>query len=212
MKTDFCPGIELPILQHPTMFHFNTDSVLLGQFLRVNAKETLLDIGTNNGVLLLYASVMKPKWMYGIDIQSEAIEYAQKNMELNGLNHVSLEVCSHTDYQQKVNVIVCNPPYFNEGFQNESPSLKTARHQITFTMESLFTSVARLLDDRGRFYLVYPSEQIETLALLASRHDLAIKRLQYVYKQSKQRSHVVLVECHKRGKVGCVVEAPIMVK
>ena len=42
------------VCQHKDMYHFNSDTCLLGDFIKINENENVLDIGTNNGALLLY--------------------------------------------------------------------------------------------------------------------------------------------------------------
>ena len=48
---------DIVMYQDDTMFRINTDTMVLGEFLEVYKKDTVLDIGTNNGALLLYANI-----------------------------------------------------------------------------------------------------------------------------------------------------------
>ena len=52
---DYLPNTDIYYYQHPDMFHTNTDTALLGEFADIRKKDVVLDIGTNNGALLLYA-------------------------------------------------------------------------------------------------------------------------------------------------------------
>ena len=38
------------------MFCINTDTTVLGEFLNIYRNDTVLDMGTNNGALMIYAS------------------------------------------------------------------------------------------------------------------------------------------------------------
>ena len=79
LTLDYLPNhIDIKIYQHKKMFRINTDTCLLGEFLDFKDNLSVLDIGTNNGALLLYSSLLKPKNMVGIDLNSEALELAQK--------------------------------------------------------------------------------------------------------------------------------------
>ena len=51
-------------------------------YLLIKMKDIVLDIGTNTGALLLYASKFKPKKLIGIDINEKALELAKEKYEI----------------------------------------------------------------------------------------------------------------------------------
>ena len=57
LSFDYLAGSSLYLFQKRGMFRNNTDTAMLGQFMEIRKGETVLDIGTNNGALLLYASL-----------------------------------------------------------------------------------------------------------------------------------------------------------
>ena len=61
---DYINGTDIYLYQHKKMFRINTDTALLAQFMTVKKGERVLDIGTNNGALLLAAQRYEPKHMY----------------------------------------------------------------------------------------------------------------------------------------------------
>ena len=84
LTLDYLPNHpDIKIYQHKKMFRINTDTCLLGEFLDFKDDLSVLDIGTNNGALLLYSSLHRPKSMVGIDINNDALEIAKQNMILN---------------------------------------------------------------------------------------------------------------------------------
>lgn len=59
---DYLPAHpEITVYQDDEMFRINTDTMVLGNFMEILHKDVVLDMGTNNGALLLYASLSKPK-------------------------------------------------------------------------------------------------------------------------------------------------------
>ena len=61
LSKDYLPlHQDIVLYQHKKMFRVNTDTSLLGNYLKVNKEDSVLDIGTNNGALLLYASLYYP--------------------------------------------------------------------------------------------------------------------------------------------------------
>ena len=156
---DYIHGTDVYLYQRKDMFRVNTDTSLLAGFMNIRKQDRVLYIGTNNGALLCVAHKANPSWLYGIDIQEAAIAVAQKNMEHHGIENVTLlcgDVCEAT--LPKVDVIVCNPPYFkvsDNSNLNASESLQMARHERFLTLEKLCAKVCVLLEEKGRFYLVH---------------------------------------------------------
>lgn len=73
------PGPGFGDLSHPTTY------LMLEFMQQYVAGENILDIGCGSGILSLAALKLGSLSAYGIDIDSEAIEHAKKNNELNHL-------------------------------------------------------------------------------------------------------------------------------
>ena len=104
------------------MFCINTDTMVLGEFLEIKKTDTVIDIGTNTGALMLYINMHSPKKIIGIDINEKALEIAKKNMEINNVKNYEL---IHADgntfkYHEEADVIVFNPPYFKKPLKDFS--------------------------------------------------------------------------------------------
>ena len=81
MKTnDYLKYIDLDIAQDDRMFRVNSDTTALGMSLDMMWGKSVLDIGTNNGALLLYAWKKKARRLIGVDIFPEALELAKENV------------------------------------------------------------------------------------------------------------------------------------
>ena len=88
LSKDYLPGFpSITLYQHKKMFRVNTDTSLLGHYLKVKKGDRVLDIGTNNGALLLYASFYEPSLLVGIDINKDALEIAKLNLESNKIEN-----------------------------------------------------------------------------------------------------------------------------
>lgn len=198
MKTDYLPGTEFTLVQQDDMYHFNSDTVLLGRFMKAKQKDSVLDIGCASGALLLYASLHHPRQITGIDLFDEVLEQARENLERN---HVQAElVCTRVqDYRpaEQFDVIVCNPPYFdteNEELISTNPYLAGARHESFLTMDELFKNVRRLLKTNGHFYLVHRVSRLNELHQTSSAYGLQAVELVPVYKNRTSGASGVLLE------------------
>lgn len=212
---DYLPGSDIYLYQHPDMFHVNTDTALLGRFMEVRRQDVVMDIGTNNGALLLYAMQKSPKAYIGVEINPEACELARYNC--NELHHLSATFYAQDIMSLRhdpVSCIVCNPPYFERHEANpvnRNEHLSRARHEMNFTLEALIAKISTLLHDRGRLYMIHRSERLIDLALYCRSHHMEIKKLQFVYDEAKNEAHSVLLEAMKQGKAHCRIKEPIII-
>ncbi len=213
---DYLSGTQIYLNQRKDMFRCNTDTALLGNFMKVTCDETILDIGCNNGALMLYASLQNPKHIYGIDIFKEAIELAKSNLVFNKIENYTLIQGDVTKMQLNfVDVIVCNPPYFNtneNGNKNENEFLKVARHEGTLNLKSLFEVVSKTLKMNGRFYLVHRVSRLVDILQEASYVLLRAKTLQIMYDEDKDEGITVLLEFEKDYQGQLHVLSPKMIK
>ena len=167
LSFDYLPGTDIYLYQRRDMFRMNTDTALLGHFMRVKENDTVLDIGCNNGALLLYASQYTKGKLIGVDIQKEACELAEKNLAYHKLTNSMICCADAAAFQcEPCDVVVCNPPYFrvtHEDQLNESLAKRIARHETNLDFETLAAKVRQCLKENGRFYLVHRCDRLTDL-------------------------------------------------
>lgn len=196
MKLDYLNATNYQIEQPDDFYHFNSDTELLGRFMRLKRNDVVLDIGCATGALMLYAAHQRPKEIYGIDLFAEVIEQANKNLKRNQVEAFT-ECCSLQEYKRYhyFDVVVCNPPYFatkNDDLTNDNPILKAARHETYLSLEELFKNVPVLLKDNGVFYLVHRSERLHEIILIAQKNGLYLKRMRIAYQSLNKKAKSVL--------------------
>ena len=86
MKLDYLKGTNYTLYQPEDMYHFNADTELLGRFMDVHRKDSVLDVGCNNGALLYYAKQKNALKLTGIDLFENVIENAKENFIRNEVN------------------------------------------------------------------------------------------------------------------------------
>lgn len=215
-RKDYLPGTQLVIEQHPQMFRMNTDSKLLGQFMKVKKTDRVLDLGCNNGVLMLYASLHQPKFIYGVDLFEEALDLAKKNLIDNGILNFKL-ICADAAEAPlpQADVIVCNPPYFKtveEHRKNDNPYRAAARHEGSLTLDRLMSVCEKTLSDHGHLFMVHRPLRITEIFEEASKTTLRPRSMCLVYDQNKAEAVSVLLEFHKNYKGDLHVLKPIVIE
>ena len=211
MKLDYLNGTKYSIYQPDDMYHFNSDTELLGRFMDIHSKDSVLDIGCNNGALLYYAKEKNAKALCGIDLFEKVIKNAEINFENNGVD-VELHVTSIQEFQHvPFDHIICNPPYFNtknDHLKNENQYIKAARHEEYLTLDVLFKNVKRLLKENGTFTMVYRPDRITEVIQTASTYGLYVKRMRLAYASIHKQAKTVLFEFVKNKNITMTVEAP----
>ena len=209
---------KVKLYQHKDGYRFNIDSVLLASFVSISKKKAnLLDIGTGSGILiLLLALKYKGLNYYAIEIQESLYRLAKENFKLNNLN-VNLINADIKNFKElfkpnQFDYIVVNPPYFRvNSTLSENEELNIARYEITLSVEDIFKASKYLLKDKGKLFLVYPTDRLTELIEFGKKYKLELKRSRFIYPCIECNSTHTLGEFVKGGKVGLKVEKPLII-
>lgn len=215
IKKDYLPKHHnIPIYQDDEMFCINTDTMVLGEFLNIYKNDVVLDMGTNNGALLIYASLFNPKKLIGLEINEKALELAERNLKENNISNYELINDNIITYRgEEVDVIICNPPYFKTKKEdlclNKYKAL--AKHEAELTLDKLILSIRRNLKNYGTLYFLYLSSRLDEVLDELRKNCFRVKIIKFVFDENKEYSNVVLIKAVKGGKYGMVVEKPIII-
>ncbi len=216
ISLDYLPNhTDIQLYQDNEMFCINSDTMALGEFIEVYRNDVVLDIGTNNGALLLYANRFNPKKMIGIDINEKAILLAKKNMELNAIDNCELKCIDANIYtSDPVDVIIFNPPYFKteEGNKAKNSYLTLAKHEGSFSLEKMISCINRNLKPNGSLYFLFQTARLEEVVSMLESKKLTIKKMQFVYDVNKELSNVFMIKAVKCGKPGMQVVKPLIIE
>ena len=108
-----------------------TDGVLLGCWTDVPAAGSVLDIGTGSGLIALMIAQRTNAQIDAIDIASDAYEQACINFAQSPWNErLKAYIASIQEWQHEAlyDLIISNPPYFNNSLKNPDKGRELARH------------------------------------------------------------------------------------
>ncbi|MDO4465869.1 MAG: methyltransferase [Bacillota bacterium] len=215
IRKDYFMSPEHPIFQREDMFHFNTDTKLLAGFLKIKKNETVLDIGTNNGALLLACDQYPVKQLIGVEVLKEACEVAQMNVDHFITHPCQIINAPIQDVQvELVDVIISNPPYFSQKETNPNIQMdfrQLGRLEINLTLEELIFHTARLLKSNGRFYMVHRPNRIQEIIHICTKNNMGIKRIQVVYDHRDNEAKSLLIEAIKERNCQCKILSPLYI-
>ena len=208
------------VIQDKEKFCFGMDAVLLSGFTKVKEGEKVLDMCTGTGIIpILLSAKTKGKHFTGIEIQEECAQMADRSVKYNGLED-RIQIIQG-DIKEAVNifgaasfhVVTCNPPYMigAHGLTNPHMTKAIARHEILCTLEDVVSQTARVLGDRGRFYMVHRPFRLAEIMNVLTRYKLEPKRMQLVYPYIDKEPNMVLIEAVKGGNPRITVERPLIV-
>ena len=169
-----------------------TDGVLLGAWVPIpytihHTPHTILDIGTGSGLIARMLMQRCPDAeVEGIDIDAAAVEQAKEN-------GVKASCVKLQDWQGTYDLIVSNPPYFQNSLKNPDKGRQTARHTDTLSYEELIVHSARLLNEDGQLAVILPAEAEAEVRRLAAVQNLFLTHLTRVYsKETKPARRVMM--------------------
>ena len=212
---------NLKIIQNKDGFCFGIDSVLLSDFSKeIPTGSTVLDLGTGTGILgILLCGKTKLSKIYGIDVQEEVCQMAQRSVKLNNLED-RFEIINdniknlNTIFENcSIDAIVSNPPYKkdNSGLKNESQTKLISRHEITASLEDFIEISSKLLKDNSSLYMVHRPERLSDLFYLLRKYKLEPKKLRMVQSYFDSKPKLVLVKATKNAKSFLNIENPLII-
>ncbi len=211
-----CNG-KLKIIQKKGGYRFSIDPILLANFVALKKDERLLDIGTGCGIIPIYMSARgfrNP--MIGIELQSDLLDVALKNKELNRCENITfmqgdIRLEASVLKKARIDAIVCNPPYTRKHSGRRSPddSRSIARYESHLDLSALLVAVSSILSGKGRFYVIYPVKRLGELIYNAKSNRLELKRIRFIHPREGEKPNLFLAEFLKDGGIGAAVDKPL---
>lgn len=175
---------EFTILQDKTAMKVGTDGVLLGAWVELDESlKSILDIGTGTGLIALQiAQRIDCKTIDALEIESNAFEQAVGNFENSDWSdrlfcyHTSLQEFAN-EIDEKYDLIISNPPYYNDTFKDVENKRAIARHTITLSFNTLLSSSAKLLSEFGTCAFIVPYKEEDVFIKIAKDNKLFPQRI-----------------------------------
>ncbi|MDR3059742.1 MAG: methyltransferase [Prevotella sp.] len=180
-----------------------TDGVLLGAWTDVSDACYVLDIGTGTGLIaLMIAQRNSNATIDAIDIDTDAIVQSAENVGkspfASRIQCVEKSLQDLVSYPlKKYDAIISNPPFFIESLKSPHQGRTLARHTDSLPVEDLISISSRLLSERGKLSVIYPSDYKNILVSLAGQNNLFVSRITNVFPTPSSVSKRILVELSK---------------
>ncbi|MBQ6496681.1 MAG: tRNA1(Val) (adenine(37)-N6)-methyltransferase [Firmicutes bacterium] len=198
----------LKLIQDPDGFKFGIDAILLADFANALCPqaEAIADLGTGNGIIPVVLSHKNQSCrVTGIDVQAKAIKLSNRNRQLNHLEDrlafLQMDIRDVLEqrpgFERHFDAVVTNPPYVpsGSGIANADDAKFIARQETTADLECFIRTAARMLRDRGHFFIVQRPSRLADLIYYCRKYGLEPKHLQMVTPRSGERPNILLLHC-----------------
>lgn len=152
---------QFTVFQDKCAMKVGTDGVMLGAWTDCENAKNILDVGTGTGLIALMLAQRSDAEIHAIEIDDDASEQAKENVTKSPwsnqihVRNISLQDCIK-ESNTKYDVIVSNPPYFQNSLFAPDEKRTRARHNLEFDFKDLIRAANTMLNDMGKLSVVLP--------------------------------------------------------
>lgn len=198
MANNYFEFKQFTIYQDGSAMKVGTDGVLLGAWANTDGKKNILDIGTGTGLIAIMAAQRNSEAMIdAIEIDPESGKQAEENVErTEWSNRINIIVSSLQDFvpEKKYDLIVSNPPFFNNSTKAAGKQRTDARHTYSLPHTDLIIFAKEYLSEEGILSVVLPVIEGEVLIDFAIKNGIFCSRKTFVVPKPGSQPKRLLIE------------------
>ncbi len=209
MSNNFFRFKQFTVFQNHCAMKVGTDGVLLGAWTEVCGCNNVLDIGTGTGLIALMIAQRNCEAVIdAIDIDEGCAIQAEQNISGSPFAHrINVQHASFQNIAQQgaknYDLIVSNPPYFQNAFKSPCTSRNTARHNDFLSFFEIISLGVSLISESGRIALILPYEFKQAVLEHAATVNLFASRITNVHPLPHKPAKRLLIELQK-SKTDCI--------
>ncbi len=194
---------QFEICQNKTAMKVGTDGVLLGAWANCKSAKTILDIGSGTGLIsIMMAQRNASASIVALEIEDDAYLQSVENAKASKWSsRIEIKHTSLQEFQKNTillfDLIVSNPPFFENSQKSNSEKRNLARHTQTLTFTDLISCSANLLNTKGLFSVIIPFDSFQQFISLASENQLHLVRKTLIKPNLNKKPKRVLLEFSK---------------
>ncbi len=170
------------IEQRKCAMKVTTTACILGAVAKTKKQfAKILDIGTGTGVLsLMMAQNMPTTLITAIDIDANSCVQALENVNNTPFkNNINVIKVALQDFipNYKFDVIVSNPPFFENDLLGDNVDKNIAWHSVHLSLDMLINFVKNNLQPDGLAYLLLPTKRKNELQEMAKKYNISIAEI-----------------------------------
>lgn len=168
---------QFTVYQDKCAMKVGTDGVLLGAWADCKNAIQILDVGTGTGLIAMMLAQRSFARVHAVEIDAAAAKQAEENIrESPWKNRIAVFPIPFQDIEStgasQYDLIVSNPPYFNNSLKPPHESRGVARHTDTLPFADLINGSKRILNPKGKLAVILPVVEGEQFIILAEKAGL----------------------------------------
>lgn len=208
MSNSYFQFKQFTVHQEHCAMKVSTDACIQGAWTSVEPSVSkVLDIGAGTGLLsLMLAQRFDHIDIDAVELDKDAAEQAKENIKNTPWsNRIGLYHSDIKSYRsgQLYDMIICNPPFFQNSLQSDKMNRNMARHTDSLSYKDLLMSFDRLLTSDGYASVMLPVAEFEIWENLLHENDWSVFTKLLVKPRAEQKHNRVISLC-KRGAVSNV--------
>ena len=190
---------QFTVYQDKCAMKVGTDGVLLGAWTTVENASNVLDIGTGTGLIALMLAQRSNAKIDAVEIDRNACVQAQENVNHSPWDHrINIIHQSFQNFSKeteaKYDLIVSNPPYFQNPLTAPEESRAKARHNTNLQLIDIIEGVLNCLSELGTLSLILPYIEGSLFIAKAAEQGLYCVRKTNVLPKPGQKPKRLLLE------------------
>ena len=186
-----------------------TDAVLLGAWAETKDAGSILDVGSGSGIIAVMMAQRTQATIHAIEIDVDAASQAAENVQqCPWKERITIIQAALQDFalraEQKYDLIVSNPPYFQNSLKAPGEKRNMARHDDGLSFSDLMSCSEKVLTEKGTIALIIPYEGYEEMNAAALRQGLFCTRKTIVKTKAGTEPKRILLEFSR-------IPAPVVV-
>lgn len=196
------------IIQNVKLYRFTSDSILLSKFARAKRDDCVADFCAGCGVVGFHFLCLNPTVVKGltlVEMQEPLADMARRTAKLNKFECEVITARVQDlgrELDDKFSLILCNPPYERDGFENEVYERAICRKELTVNLKEIVEAAYRKLKFGGRLAIINRADRAAELIFTLKSRGIEPKRLQFVSGAPEAKPYLVMVEGVKGGREG----------
>ncbi|MEE4197513.1 MAG: tRNA1(Val) (adenine(37)-N6)-methyltransferase [Bacteroidales bacterium] len=205
MANDYFKFKQFVVYQERCAMKVGTDGVLLGAWAGVENANRILDVGTGTGLIALMLAQRSNASIDALEIDARACAQALEN-----INHSPWAERIHVIHQSfqdfseknaaKYDLIVSNPPYFQNSLTTPDARRTQARHNTDLQLDDLIGGTLQCLAPTGTLSLILPYLEGNLLIAGAAEKGLYCVRKTNVLPKPGRKPKRLLLEFQRNKK------------
>jgi len=208
MSNNYFAFKQFTIYHDQCAMKVGTDGVLLGSWTALENTSRILDVGTGSGLIAVMLAQRSTAIIDGVEIDKDACAQSRENVagcpwpQRINLFHDSFRHFSDV-IPFRYNVIVSNPPYFQNSLKPPVKSKAMAKHDTGLNYTILLSGSSRLLATEGRLSVIIPAVDYKQFTGLADFYRLCPSRLTWIRPSPEKECSRCLIELTERKGIAC---------